>query len=252
LSTIGRKLRNSIPIRKASFSTELFQTEWVPASRSIPRSQQKLMIVLHGRGDGLRAFRSLKTELKIPQFNYLLLNADRPYLNGYSWCPAEPRHAAGLKQVRSKLKQLIRELQAQGWAAQDIYWLGHSQGCLVACDLVMHHHEVFGGLIGVSGYMWFFRGWRDRLARSGARTTPWLITHGTRDRVIRLDEIREDIMQLLKGDIDVHYREFMKGHDFDHREEVPFIRSWLQSRVRPPRQHPRTSLRSRPRDTLSN
>lgn len=97
----------------------------------------------------------------------------------------------------------------------------------MACDLVLNHHDTFGGLIGVSGYLWFFPGWKRKIECSGARRTPWLITHGTRDRVIVPDEIREDINELMRGRVPVLYREFKKGHDFDFNEEVPFIRSWI-------------------------
>lgn len=213
----------------AGFSTSLFQSEWIPASRGVPRSRQKVMIVLHGQGDTLEAFRSLKRELRLPDFNYLLLNAPRRYLNGFSWCALDPRRTQSLKDVRSRLVFLVSELEQEGWDTKEIFWMGHSQGCLVACDLVLHHPKRFGGVIGVSGYLSFERDWRSRAMKTGARSTPWLITHGTRDRIIRPSEIREDVRELATARIHVLYREFSKGHDFDHRNEVPFIRSWIRS-----------------------
>lgn len=209
------------------FVSQVFDSEWISASRMVPRARQKLMIVLHGRGDSLKAFRSIKEELRLSHMNYLLLNAPRKYLAGFSWYALEPRHERGVKASRERLFQLLEELKQIGWEAKDILLMGHSQGCLMACDLVLNYPQAFAGLIGVSGYLWFFPGWKQKLARSGARRTPWLITHGTRDRVIFPDEIREDIAELSKGKIPVLYREFKKGHDFDYREEVPFIRNWL-------------------------
>ena len=210
------------------FFTTLFDHEWISATRGTPRSKQKLLIVLHGKGDSLAAFRTIRQELKLPHFNVLALNAPRRYLTGYSWFADEPRHQRGVEQARAKLFKLVEELKEAGWKTQDIFWMGHSQGCLVACDLVLNHPEAFGGVVGVSGYMWFFKGWKNRAQKSGARKTPWLITHGTRDRVIRLPEIREDIGELVSGAVPVLYREFPKGHDFDHTSEVPFIRSWIR------------------------
>ncbi|HVK62665.1 MAG TPA: alpha/beta hydrolase [Bdellovibrionales bacterium] len=210
------------------FTTELFEHRFLPSSRLIPRSKQKLMIVLHGKGDSLQSFADIRQELRLPGFNYLLLNAPRKFEKGYSWFATEPRHARGVKEVRKKLFLLVEELGNAGWDPQDIFWMGHSQGCLVACDLVMNYREAFGGMIGVSGYLWFFRGWRYKIARSGARRTPWLMTHGSRDRIIHPDEIREDITHLLNGDVPVLYREFPKGHDFDFTREVPFIRQWIR------------------------
>jgi phospholipase/carboxylesterase len=185
------------------------------------------MIVLHGKGDSLRSFESLREELNAPGMNYLLLQAPKKYLDGFSWYPSEPRHGRSIRETRARLFRLVRELNKAGWKSQDLFWLGHSQGCLVACDLVLNHPHSFGGLVGVSGYVWFFRGWRQKALNSGALRTPWLLTHGTRDRVIFPREIREDVSQLLAGEVPVLYREFSKGHDFDYRKEVPFIRRWL-------------------------
>ncbi len=210
------------------FSTSLFDSQWIPASRGVPRAKQKLMIVLHGRGDSLDAFKTIKQELRLPHFNYLLLNAPRKYLNGFSWYALEPHHERGVKGARRRLFDLVQELEGFGWLPEDIFWLGHSQGAMVSADLVLNYPEAFGGLVGVSGYVWFFKGWRARASRSGAKQTPWLFTHGTLDRVISPAEIREDIRELSKTRMPVLYREFLKGHDFDHHREVPFIRKWIR------------------------
>jgi phospholipase/carboxylesterase len=215
------------------FATGLFDFQWIPASRGVPRSKQKLMIVLHGRGDSRDAFRTIKQELRLPHFNYLILNAPRKYMDGFSWYALEPRHERGVRGARQRLFKLVDELEAFGWLPEDIFWMGHSQGALVAADLVLNHPNAFGGLVGVSGYVWFFKGWRARASRSGARRTPWLFTHGTRDRVILPAEIREDIEELSRSSLPVLYREFAKGHDFDYQREVPFIRKWIRhSRLR--------------------
>ena len=212
---------------EAYFWTPQFDCEWIPAARGIPRSKQKVMIVLHGRGDSIDSYREINDELGIPHMNYLLLNAPRRSRDGFSWFALEPRHKRGVRAVREKLFHVVDELKNFGWQSKDIYWLGHSQGCLVAADLALNHPDVFGGVVGVSGYVWFFRGWRQRARLSGALKTPWLFTHGTRDQVILPAEIREDVEELTAAEVPVHYAEFKKGHDFDFTREVPFIRRWI-------------------------
>jgi phospholipase/carboxylesterase len=209
------------------FETMLFVAEWLPASKRVPRSQQKLMIVLHGRGDRLESYRDVDAELGLPNMNYLILNAPQKFEDGFSWGPLKPSQTS-LIPIRARLFALIEQLRGQGWKTRDIYLLGHSQGCLIAGDLALQYPQAFGGFIGVSGYLWFFKGWRESLKKSGARRTPWLITHGTRDRVIRPQEIRRDVQELVSGSIPVLYREFSKGHDFDFDHEIPFIREWLR------------------------
>lgn len=218
---------------KTQFTTQLFDHRWLAASPRVPVSKQKLMIVLHGRGDSLEAFQTIRGELRIPEMNYLLLNGPRRFADGFTWCALDLRRSSSLVKIRARLFALVEELRVSGWDASQIFWLGHSQGCLVAADVVMHHAHSFGGMVGVSGYVNFAPGWLNRLAKSGARKTPWLVTHGIRDRIIRPEEIREDILELLRSDVQVEYREFHKGHDFDYDDEVPFIRRWLRSQ--PPR-----------------
>ncbi len=186
------------------------------------------MVVLHGRGDSARAFADIRSELRIPGMNYLLLNAPAAFGDGFSWYDLEPRHAPGVRAARRKLFALVGELKRAGWEQTDIYWLGHSQGALMVCDLLMNHPGAFGGAVGVSGYVWFFRGWRAKARASAAWATPWLMTYGNRDRVIPPAEIREDLATLWSAGAPVVARAFVKGHDFDFDDEIPFVREWLR------------------------
>lgn len=213
---------------KSVFSTSLFETLWIPASPRIPRSEQKLMIVLHGRGDSARAYKEIRQELRLPNMNYLVLNGPRRYADGYTWCALNPKPGSpSVLAIRARLFALVAELKNAGWNTQDLFWMGHSQGCLVACDLVLNHPDAFGALIGVSGYIWFTKGWKSKAAKSGASRTPWLMTHGTRDRIIPVREIRSDLAELARGPIRFRFEEFSKGHDFDFVREIPFIRKWV-------------------------
>ncbi len=211
----------------SSFTTSLFDSEWIPASRGA--CEPKVMIVLHGYGDSLKGFRAIKEELRLPGMNYLLLNGPRRHGSGFSWCALHPKEGApSLIKTRARLFALVRELLSAGWASRDLFWLGHSQGAMIASDLVLHHPKPFGALIGVSGCLWLEKNWKRKALRSGAGETPWLMTHGTRDRIIRPEEIRLSLEELIRGPVRVDYQEFPKGHDFDFDHEVPFIRRWVK------------------------
>ncbi len=186
------------------------------------------MIVLHGQGDSIDSFKDFDYELGLPWMNFLLLNAPDKFQDGYSWYDLEPNHARGVKRSRKLLQQLIFDLNYEGWRNKDIYLLGHSQGALMASDLVMNSQNPFAAVIGVSGYVWFFRGWKKQaLSGAGART-PWLMTYGIRDSIIPPEEVTEDIEILCKAGLPVTSRAFKKGHDFNMSREVPFIRDWVE------------------------
>ncbi len=214
----------------ASHSIENHPAVGQPQTVQTPR-RQRLMIVLHGRGDSLGSFINIKNELRLPGMNYLLLNAPRRSGQGYSWYALEPRHETGILRARALLFALVDQLKVAGWKTEDIFFLGHSQGALVVSDFLMNHPDRFGGVVGVSGYIWFPRGWKARVRRAAAQVTPWLMTYGKYDRIIPPNEIREDLDQLWAEGLMVTAHAFSKGHDFDFQKEVPFMRRWLRQQI---------------------
>jgi phospholipase/carboxylesterase len=213
------------------FQTPLFDFEMLKGRSRESVEVRKLVIVLHGKGDSLDSFRTIPQELGLFDFDFLLLNAPVKFGDGFKWINNEPRHQRSLEVVRDLLLSLVEELKDFGYSSENILWLGHSQGGRVASDVVMHSPDKFLGLVAVSSYVGFFAGWSDAAQESnagGAWKTPWLITHGTEDRIIRLSEIRNDVRELTRGKIPLTYREFEKGHDFDHDREVPYIREWIR------------------------
>lgn len=214
-----------------SFLSSLFDFEFVPArSRQAPHAR-RLGVVLHGKGDRSDSFRNIQDELGLFDFDFLILNGPVKFGDGFKWINDEPRHERSLGVVRDQLLALVEELKEFGYATENVLWLGHSQGGRVAADLIMHSPDPFMGLVAVSSYVGFFEGWADGIDMAdagGAWKTPWLFTHGTEDKIIRLSEIRRDIRELTRGKIPLTYREFPKGHDFDYDREVPYIRNWIR------------------------
>lgn len=227
-----RKLRyNSDPVEL--FKTRLFDSLYLKGQSREPTSRRVLCIVFHGKGDSLDAFLDIANEIGIPSFDYLLLNGPMRFADGFKWIHDEPRHEMSLAILRDQLFSLIEELKLAGFRTENMILLGHSQGGRVASDLVMNSPDRFRAVVAVSSYVGFFEGWNLPEARqvTGAWKTPWLFTHGTYDRVIRPREIRQDIRELSRGRIPLTYKEFRKGHDFDHESELPYIRQWLSEHV---------------------
>ncbi len=210
--------------------TEFKQYEWIAASPSVPRHKQRLMIVLHGRGDNLKSFRSIKEELKLPEMNYLLLNAPRRYDGGYTWYAFPPKQANGVLLARKKLTALLHELEFQGWAPEEIFLYGLSQGCLVSCDFAMNSGIKTAGIIGISGYIYFFENWKRDLTETSF-ATPMLITHGVFDEDLPMLETREHVEKLKAAGLNILWKEFNKAHEIDEENEAPFIRQWVKAQI---------------------
>lgn len=200
--------------------TDLFKSQFIPAAKSSDR----LMIVLHGKGDSLRPFQAFDEELCIPNMNYLLLNAPKKYLDGYSWYGDPPYQKKGVLRIRGKMFQLLNELEAQGWKPENIFLFGFSQGCLVSADIAMNYPQRLGGLVGISGYFHFFPRWKQGLKNN--KLTPWLLTHGSNDDVLPIEDTKFGIQKLRSAGIQVDFIESKKKHTFEETE-YPLIRKWL-------------------------
>lgn len=188
----------------------------------------KLLVVLHGRGDSLEGFTWLPQALGLPRLNYLFLNAPDDYYGGYSWYGLPPNQAPGVLRSRELLFKTLDELREQGWASENITMFGFSQGCLMAIDVGLRYPHALGGICGVSGYVMF----PDRLAETvpQAFTRPWLVTHGTHDEVLPIETTREQVGLLKAHGLPIAWHEFPKPHTIDPERELPLIRDWLAQR----------------------
>ncbi len=204
--------------------TELFKTKFIPALKP----SKKLMLVLHGRGDSLRPFKDFHEELNIPDMNYLLINAPRKFMTGYSWYGEPPYQKAGVLKIREKMFQLLQEIEDLGWLSKNIYLFGFSQGCLVSADVALHYPKRLGGVVGISGYFYFFPRWRTNLTQQ-SKKTPWLLTHGHKDDILPIQETRYGVRKLRQAGLKVDWIELKKKHVLEE-SEYPLIRRWISGR----------------------
>jgi phospholipase/carboxylesterase len=206
--------------------TELFDSEFLPSARH----SDKLMIVLHGKGDSLRPFKNFNEELDLPDFNFLLLNAPKKFLGGYSWYGDPPYQKQGVLKVREKMFRLLDDLIEQGWKPENIFLLGFSQGCLVSSDVALHYPQPLGGLVGISGYFQFYPRWRKEISPTALKT-PWLLTHGQHDDVLPIEETKYGVKKLRSIGLRIDWVESEKKHVFEE-DEYPLIRKWVMENTR--------------------
>lgn len=204
--------------------TDLFKSEFIASQKP----SERLMIVLHGKGDSIKPFMAFDNELRIPEMNYLLLNAPKKFLDGYSWYGDPPFQKEGVLRIRAKMLRLLTEIEEQGWRPENIFLFGFSQGCLVSADLAMNYPKQLGGVVGISGYFHFFPRWKRNLKRN--RLTPWLFTHGRKDDVLPIEDTKFGVEKLRSAGLKVDFVESEKEHVFED-EEFPVIRKWVRQRI---------------------
>jgi len=195
-------------------------TDLIPARESSTR----LLIALHGLGDSMEGYRDVPQLLQIPWLNVLLVNAPDSYYGGYSWFDFAGDHQPGILRSRKALTQLLDSLREKYPTDQTVLF-GFSQGCLMTMETGLRYPHKFAALIGVSGWVYDPETLAKELSPV-AKEQRILWTHGTRDTLLRINEVRPKIETLKNAGLNIEWHEFQKEHTF-LPQEFALIREFI-------------------------
>lgn len=189
-------------------------------------SPSKLLLVLHGLGDSLDGFRFLPETLRLPNVNYLLLNAPDRYFTGYSWFDIPGDIKPGVTRSRQLLFSALDQIESQGWNLKDVGVLGFSQGCLMAIDLACRYPKELGAIVGISGYAAFLETYPEEFSPV-ARKQKILVTHGDADEMIPISHAKPEFLALKGMGLNLEWREYRKTHTIDPYQEIDDIKRFF-------------------------
>jgi phospholipase/carboxylesterase len=201
----------------------MLRAELIPAAE---KSSRRLMVMLHGLGDSIEGYRWLPEMMNLPWLNFLLVNAPDEYFGGYSWFDYPDTPAPGVRRSRQSLFELLDDLRAKHFPADQITLAGFSQGCLMTFDVGLRYPHRLAGLVGISG--WVFE--VDNLLKElspVAKQQRLLATHGRSDPIIPIAPVRDQIQQLKAAGINAKWCEFSKTHTIYGTEEIAVIRDFV-------------------------
>jgi phospholipase/carboxylesterase len=203
----------------------MLHSEFIPAAE---KNSRKILVLLHGLGDSLAGWRWLPDALKLSEMNYLLVNAPDEYYGGYSWFDYPGDIAPGIHRSRKLLFELLDDLRAKNFPADQITLGGFSQGCLMTIETGLRYPHRLAGLVGISG--WVFE--IENLIRDltpVARSQRLLVTHGHFDAIIPFANVRDQVQQLQAAGLNVQWREFPKAHTVHGEPELAVIREFIRA-----------------------
>lgn len=204
----------------------MLQTDFVPAQT---KGSKWLMIALHGLGDSMEGYRWVPQVLKIPDLNYLLLNAPDAYYGGFSWYDFAADPGPGVHRSYKLLESLLDAQREKGFPTEHTFLFGFSQGCLMTIETGLRYPHPFAGLIGVSGYVWRPEHLVKELSPV-ARSQSLLLTHGLQDALIPVAQVRPQIELLKSAGIQLQWHEYMKDHTIIE-PELLLIRQFLVEKI---------------------
>ena len=214
--------------------TEIKTTEiplnsfFIPSVNKGMTSGEKLMLVLHGRGDTLDSYKTITKEINVTGLNYLLLNAPFTEFFGYTWYDDSFGFDQRYQRSMEHLLGTIEACERQGYKSEDIFLFGFSQGGRMVLDLFLRLQKRCAGVVAFSPRM------TDHpeidVTSSEMAQTPLLLAHGLYDDVIPFKET-ESISQAWKSAMDnMTFKSYEMGHEMDIFQ-IQFLREWLNEHL---------------------
>lgn len=202
----------------------MLESEFIEARE---RGSRRLLIALHGLGDSIEGYRWLPDALSLPWLNYLLVNAPDEYYGGYSWYDYAGDIVPGVSRSRRLLFELLDAQRADGRPSDQTLLGGFSQGCLMSLDAGLRYPHKLAGIVGISGYVCE----PEKLLAEmppAARQVPILVTHGTFDPLIPIEQTRPQIDMLKSAGLNIEWHEFAKPHTIAGELELSVVRRFIK------------------------
>ena len=199
--------------------------EFIPAAE---KNSRRLFVVLHGLGDSIEGWRWLPGALDLPDMNYLLVNAPDEYYGGYSWFDYPGDIAPGIHRSRKLLFELLDDLRAKNFSADQITLGGFSKGSLMSIETGLRYPHRLAGIVGISG--WVFE--IEKLIRDltpVAKSQRLLLTHGHFDPLLSFAEAKNQAQRLKAAGLNVTWCEYPKEHTIHGTEEIGAIREFVRA-----------------------
>ncbi len=207
--------------------TKALTSLWFPAE--VP--SEKILLVLHGRGDSAQQFSWIPDALQFKDINYLIVNAPDVYEDGFSWYDKPPHSLPGILRSRQLLDQLLEEIIAAGYRTEDLLVFGYSQGCLLTLEWGARVKHRLAACIGISGYCYDPEAIvRERNPESS--DWPWLMTHGDEDERLPYDNTVRQVEVLKAGGLPIDFHTYQKPHKIDVWRELQMIKRYIRTTMK--------------------
>lgn len=146
---------------------------------------------------------------------------------GHTWIVYPPTDEENTKKstelTECYIKNVVSELKDR-YNTDKTYLMGMSQGAYITYNAGIKYHDLFDGLICLSG--WLYRDWFTEEQFKNADHLRIFISHGKKDKDILFEEA-ENAEDVLSGfNYDITFFEFEGGHEIPP-EVFPDILKWL-------------------------
>src|SRR5689334_3809596 len=111
----------------------------------------KALVMLHGRGGSAEDILGLAQYLPVNDFALFAPQATNNTWYPYSFLAAPKDNEPWLSGALAVVKELVADIQAGGIKAENIYFLGFSQGACLTLEYVTRNATKYGGVVAFTG-----------------------------------------------------------------------------------------------------
>lgn len=112
---------------------------------------EKVLIMIHGRGGSAEDILSIASSLNVREFALVAPQAEDSSWYPLSFLAPRNENEPYLSESLNVIKQLVADLEAQGFAKSQLYFLGFSQGACLALDFAASDAANYGGIAAFTG-----------------------------------------------------------------------------------------------------
>ena len=169
------------------------------------KEAEKALIMIHGRGADARDILSLASHLNVSEYALLAPEATNKTWYPYSFMAKSEQNEPWLSSALDLVKEMVDEVTKHAITAENIYFLGFSQGACLALEFTTRHAEKFGGIVALTGGLIGEKINLENYSGSFNGTHIFLGT-GNPDPHIPIERVNESASILEKMDAKVHLK----------------------------------------------
>jgi phospholipase/carboxylesterase len=128
----------------------MHQKNIVTAGKKLSEAN-KVLIMIHGRGGSAEDILSLASHLSVDDFALLAPQATDHTWYPYSFMAPPAQNEPWLSSALSVLEEIVADVARAGIPANQVYFLGFSQGACLTLEFVTRNAKQYGGVVAFTG-----------------------------------------------------------------------------------------------------
>jgi phospholipase/carboxylesterase len=196
-----------------------------------PGAAKGALIMLHGRGAAASNMLSLAAELKVNELAIYAPQATQNSWYPYSFMAPDADNQPALDSALQVIGEIVDDILSAGISAENIYFLGFSQGACLTLEYIARNARRYGGAVAFTGGLIGQQLIADHYGGDFAGT-PVLITTGDPDPHVPLSRVLESVQQLQAQQANVQLQVYQGRPHTITREELELADEWVFDRLK--------------------